>query len=79
MMRILRGPALSLLLACTTAPLYAADEKDQDAGAGASASNTNTVDAKEQRPAKTPPRSMEKFVPREKIPADSAISFPVDI
>jgi len=68
-MKILFGSILVFFLLATPAPLA------PGAGAPATTGEQPAEDASEE----SSPGSLEDFIPSEEVPADSAISFPVDI
>ena len=82
---------LCLLLAAVAAPVIALDAGNQDAqpsptadpAAKPQAPTAEPADATPQAGEKTPPADaagpIREFIPTEKIEADSAVSFPVDI
>ena len=76
---------LSLLLGCAPLVIHGEDSaKTEGAPNAAETTETeraNSTSENKTEPAKSePPRaSMKKFVPKDKISADSAVSFPSDI
>jgi hypothetical protein len=85
-MQATRGFLFFLAITLYSAALVA---DSSTAAKGVRPSQTDNPPGAENQPASPPPRineeeapsttSMEQFVPKEKIPADTAISFPVDI
>jgi len=68
-MKILFGSILVLVVLATPAPLSPGDDSPATAGGQPA----------EGESAESSPGALEEFVPTEEVPADSAISFPVDI
>lgn len=56
----------------------ASQEQAVEKAEGEGEAGGSSIDER-QTPAKPAAKSPKRFVPKEKIPADSAISFPVDI
>jgi hypothetical protein len=71
--RISRGLLFVLLLLSAVVP-GARGERPQEAPAPAATPATPAP-----APTPTPPDSLDEFVPREKVKADSVVAFPVDI
>lgn len=82
-MRALVYPLLSILLLCgalmTSHTRAAQSPKAEEAAEQAAAENASPPREGEPQPPERSTEPLETFVPSEKLPADSAISFPVDI